>query len=165
MVGANSSRPGRHTARPGGNRPRTHPSRTPAPSAHSGARKVPSVRPSPTPGRKPVRSEARRMPPAIEHAIDDQREAIEIAMSLLYCLHSALRREVDDVGTLESEAVELASKSADLTDISAMLLVRLDSIHAALDPSELEQVKVHPERLRISELAREVFENDDGEPS
>jgi len=26
MAGGNSSRPGRHTARPGGNRPRTHPS-------------------------------------------------------------------------------------------------------------------------------------------
>ncbi len=29
MAGANSSRPGRHTARPGGNRPRTHPSPRP----------------------------------------------------------------------------------------------------------------------------------------
>jgi len=30
MAGANSSRPGRHTAGPGGNRPRTHPSPRPA---------------------------------------------------------------------------------------------------------------------------------------
>lgn len=106
-----------------------------------------------------------RIPPAIEIAIDDQRNSIETAISLLYCLHSALRREIEDAGKVESQAVEDASDEADLTDISAMLLVRLDSIHSALDPTELMQAKVDPEALRISELAREMFDSDEREAS
>jgi hypothetical protein len=94
-----------------------------------------------------------RIPPAIEIAIDDQRKSIETAISLLYCLHSALRREIDDAGRVESEAVEDASQGADLTDISAMLLVRLNAIHIALDSVALEQAKVDPEMLRITEMA------------
>jgi hypothetical protein len=80
-------------------------------------------------------------------------------------LHSTLRHQIDGTRTVESEAVENASKSADLTGISAMLLVRLDSIHAALDPTELEQAKVDPETLRISELAREIVESDERQAS
>lgn len=80
-------------------------------------------------------------------------------------IRSALRREVEDVGTPEREAVESASKSADLTDITAMLLVRLDSIHAALDAAKLVQAKVAAERPRISELTRETFENDERQAS
>jgi hypothetical protein len=106
-----------------------------------------------------------RIPPAIEIAIDDQRDSLETAISLLYCLHSALRREIEDTGSVESEAVEDASDQADLTDISAMLLVRLSSVHSALDPTELAQAKVDPEALRISELAREMFDSDEREAS
>ena len=168
MAGANSSRPGRHTARPGGNRPRTHPSRIPAPtlarSARPGVREASGNSPA-EPRREPTASKPPRIPVAIELAIDEQRKSIEAAISLLYCLHSALHREVDDGGMLESEAVENASNLAHLTYITAMLLVRLSSIHTALDAVELMQAKVDPENLRISDLARELTENDEGEPS
>ena len=101
-----------------------------------------------------------RIPPAVEIAIDEQRAHIATAISLLYCLHSALRREIEDAGRVESEAVENASESADVTEISAMLLVRLDSIHTALDPSELVKAKVDPDMMRITEMARELGTGD-----
>lgn len=104
-----------------------------------------------------------RVPPAIELAIDAQRASLETAITLLYCLHSALRREIEDAGRTESEAVESASESADVTHISAMLLVQLDSIHCALDPSELVKAIVDQEALRISELAREQIGSDERE--
>lgn len=97
------------------------------------------------------------MPAAIELAIEDQRDSMCTAISLLYCLHSALRREVrHDAGRIESETVENASKSADLTEISAMLLVRLHSIQSALDPTEVMEAKVDPEMLRLTEMARKL---------
>ena len=43
MAGAKSSRPGRHNARPGGNRPRTHPS--PLPTARKPSGRVPATLP------------------------------------------------------------------------------------------------------------------------
>jgi hypothetical protein len=96
-----------------------------------------------------------RIPAAIEIAIDDQRSSIAAAISLLYCLHSALRREIEDAGRIESPSVEHAAESADLTDISSMLLVRLDSIHSALDPTELVSAKVDPEMVRLTQMSRQ----------
>jgi hypothetical protein len=151
MATRNSSRRTRLKGRIGGNRPRTHPIPRPRRTAAPSSSKPPETKP--------------RIPPAIEIAIDDQRDSLETAISLLYCLHSALRREIEDVGTVESEAVEDASDQADLTDISAMLLVRLSSVHSALDPTELVQAKVDPEALRISQLAREMFDSDEREAS
>jgi hypothetical protein len=97
-----------------------------------------------------------RVPAAIEVAIEAQRDSLETAISLLYCLHSALRREIDDAGKIESDAVEAASKSADLTDLSAMLLVQLDAIDRALDPEELAEADPDPEIVAIAEAARKM---------
>ena len=47
-----------------------------------------------------------RIPPAIEIAIDAQQEAIGVAITLLYCLHLALRRQIEGDESDENEAVE-----------------------------------------------------------
>ena len=46
-----------------------------------------------------------------------------------------------------------------------MLLVQLNSIHAALDPSELVEAKVDEETLRLMEGTRELAGSDEGEES
>jgi hypothetical protein len=89
-------------------------------------------------------------------AIDQQRSSLETAISLLYCLHSALRREIDDAGRIESQAVTAASNSADLTHISALLMERLDAIHRGLDSLELEQASPDPEMVKLIETVREI---------
>jgi hypothetical protein len=97
-----------------------------------------------------------RLPPAIEIAIDDQRGFLTDAMSILYCLHSALRGQTEDAGPEESEAVTDAAKWVDLADITAMLLVKLHSIHSALDSVSRGQVDVDPERLMLAGAARKL---------
>jgi hypothetical protein len=64
---------------------------------------------------------------------------------------------------MESQAVEKASEEADLTHITEMLLVRLNSIHAALDATALEQAKVDPETVRFAEKARELDSGEEQE--
>jgi hypothetical protein len=61
--------------------------------------------------------------------------------------------EIEDVRRIETRAVEHAAESGDMTDISTMLLVQLDSIHAALDPTELEDAKVDRQVVRELGLA------------
>jgi hypothetical protein len=102
-----------------------------------------------------------RIPAAIELVIDNQRESICTAISLLYCLHSALRREIEDGGKIESEEVSDAADGADLTDISAMLLVRLNAVHSGLDSLALRQANVDPERVVLIEKVRELEIGDD----
>jgi hypothetical protein len=97
-----------------------------------------------------------RIPAAIEVAIDEQRSSIATAISLLYCLHSALRREIEDAGRIETEAVEDAAESADLTEISAMLMVQLNAVHNALDPVELRQANSDPEMVKLIEAVRKM---------
>lgn len=146
----------------GSSRPRNSTARR-ATKARSVKRSSPSRRR--TASEPPAPTEP-RIPAAIEIAIDDQRNSLETSISLLYCLlHSALRREIEDTGSVESEAVKGASDQADLTDISAILLVRLSSVHSALDPTELVEAKADPDALRISELAREMFERNEREAS
>jgi hypothetical protein len=98
-----------------------------------------------------------RIPAAIEVAIDDQRDCLGTAISLLYCLHSALRREIADAGPEESEAIEDATEWANLTDITAMLLVRLHAVHRSLDFVSLGQADVDPERVMLGEAARQLM--------
>jgi hypothetical protein len=150
----------RKHSRPGGNRPRTHPSPTPAPSgtrsARLGARKARSVKPSATPRRKPTASKPPRLPPAIEIALDDQRSSLEIAISLLYCLHATLRYQDEGASLTEGEAVDDAAEMADPADVTALLLVRLNSVHTALESTELVKANVDPETVRLTEMAREL---------
>jgi hypothetical protein len=97
-----------------------------------------------------------RIPPAIEFAIEDQRDSLGTAISLLYCLHSALRRGTEDPGPVESKAIEDETRWADLTDVTAMLLVRLNDIHSALDSVSLRHADVDPERVALAEAVRKL---------
>lgn len=126
---------------------------TRAGKARSVRRSLPSSR-GRNAGRQPNETEP-RIPAAIELAIDNQRDSIGTAISLLYCVHLALRRELEG-GPLENEAIEDAANWADLTHITAMLLVRLHSVHFALDSTEIVQAKIDGERLRLAEMAREL---------
>ncbi len=122
-------------------------------------------RTSPPSSRAASRSEP-RIPAAIELAIDNQRESICTAISLLYCLHSALRREIEDGGKVESEEVSDAADGADLTDISAILLVRLNAVHSGLDSLALRQANPDPEMVGLMEKVREMgIGGDEGEES
>lgn len=133
------------------------------------AAKARSVKDSPSRRRAADRPPAQskpRIPPAIELAIDEQRESVGTAISLLYCLHSTLRHQVDGAGPDEGEAVDDAAEWADLADITAMLLVRLHAVHSALDSTEIVQAKIDPERLALTEMARELgIGTDDREAS
>ena len=121
------------------------------------AGKARSVKRTKSSGRRPGRLTAKpRIPAAIEVAIDEQRTSIGTAICLLYCLHSVLRREIEDAGRIESEAVEDAAKSADLTEISAMLMVRLNAIHSALDPVELGRANPDPEMVKLIEAVHKM---------
>jgi hypothetical protein len=99
---------------------------------------------------------ARRIPAAIEIAIDDQRDSVGTAITLLYCLHLALRHDIEDPGLGESEAVVDAGEWADLTHITAMLLVRLHGVHSGLDQVALLEANPDPERVTLREEARKL---------
>jgi hypothetical protein len=108
-----------------------------------------------TAGRTPAETKP-RVPAAIEIAIDEQRDSLGTAISILYCLHSTLCYQDAGARRFESEAVEDAAKWGDLTHITAMLLVRLNGIHSALDSMELEQADIDPERLEMAEAVRKM---------
>ena len=120
--------------------------------ARAGKRKSPSRPPDATTG---------RIATAIEFAIDEQRESLGTAISILYCLHSTLCHRDAGASRFENDAVADAAKGADLTDITAMLLVRLNGIHIALDSTELEKADVDPEQIEMAEAVRKLGIGDD----
>ena len=147
----------RNSSRSGGNRPRTHPTR----SVKSTKTRHPPVTPT-----QPTQSQPLRIPVPIELAIAEQRGSLGTAISLLYCLHSALRREIEDGGPEDSEAVEFAAEGAELTHITAALLVQLRNIHIALDSVHLTHANVDPERVKMLETFRKLeIGSDEGEAS
>jgi hypothetical protein len=137
----------------GSSRPRNS---TRATKARSVKNSPPSHRRAAHRSRSPTKP---RIPAAIEIAIDEQSDSLGVAISLVYCLHAALRREIE--GPAESEAVEDAAESADLTDVTAMLLVRLNAIHAALDPVSLQHADIDTERVELTEAVRKQQIGDD----
>jgi hypothetical protein len=126
--------------------------------ARAGKRKSPSRPPDPN---------TVRVPDAIDFALDQQRDSLETAISILYCLHATLCYQDAGVGgRVEDGAVEEAAKGADLADITAMLLVLLNGIHIALDSTELEKAHIDPERLEMAEAVRKLgIGNDEREAS
>jgi hypothetical protein len=80
------------------------------------------------------------IPVQIGNAIEDQRRALVTAITLLHCLHTVLRRQTEDGGEDEPEAVQDALGWVELPDLTAMLLQRLHSVHLALDCVSLKQV-------------------------
>ena len=84
------------------------------------------------------------MPDKIEAAIECQRNRLITAITLVYCLHSALRRRLEDAGPVESIAVEVASRSAELSVITEMLLEYMHSVHQGLDSTVLARYTKGP---------------------
>jgi hypothetical protein len=143
----------RNNSRSGGNRPRTHPTR----SVKSTKARRPAA------DQQPPQTKPPRIPPRIELAIEVQRDAVTTALSLLYCLHASLLREVEPGGRSENAAVEKASDEADLTEITAMLLVRLHGIVDGLDCVNLAQADADPESVALEESVRELMADADEE--
>jgi hypothetical protein len=105
-----------------------------------------------------------RIPPAIEITLEEQRDSVKAAISLVYCLHSTLlHQEVPDAAPSESKAVDDACDMADLTDITRLLLVKLNNVFEALDPGELVEAKVDPEESRLTKIARGTSDSDERE--
>ena len=117
MAGANSSRPGRHNARPGGNRPRTHPS--PPPTARKPTGRVPATLPgrrssegkgSPRARKKPSRPRRDKTLPvsgrggSLVRSLRDARERWEDLTELLDVTHAALISEKDWALVIEETA-------------------------------------------------------------
>jgi hypothetical protein len=80
--------------------------------------------------------------------------------------NTTLIQTIEDGGLEESEAVEDAAERADLTEISAALLVRLRDIHTALDSVSLKRADVGPKRVMLAEAARklQIGSNEDSQP-
>lgn len=117
MAGANSSRPGRRSARPGGNRPRTHPS--PPPTARKPTGRVPAILPgrrtsqgggSLRPRKKSSRSKRGKTLPvsgrggSLVRSLRDARERWEDLTELLDVTHAALISEKDWALVIEETA-------------------------------------------------------------
>ena len=79
------------------------------------------------------------IPVQVGNAIEDQRRALVTAITLLHCLHTVLRRQTEDGGAEEPEAVQNALGWVELPDLTAMLLEQLHSVHLALDCVSLKQ--------------------------
>jgi hypothetical protein len=86
------------------------------------------------------RRKAPVIPIEINNAIEDQRRALVTAITVLHGLHTLLRRQTEDGGEEESEAVKDALGWVELPDLTAMLLQRLHSVHLALDCVSLKQL-------------------------
>jgi hypothetical protein len=101
------------------------------------------------------------IPAAVEIEIEDQRASLGIAISLIFCLHGALRRQIEDEDPEDCDPVAHAAEWADLTDITGMLLVRLYLVHNALDSASLREAFVNPKRVKLAEAARKLKTGDD----
>jgi hypothetical protein len=114
---------------------------SPRPRNSTRARKARSAKRSGPSHRLPTQrrqsSSASAIPVEIGNAIEDQRSSLATAMSVLYCLHTELRRQTEDGGMDESDAVKNATEWADLAEVTAMLLVQLHAIHLSLDSVSL----------------------------
>jgi hypothetical protein len=145
MATRNSSEVERRRSRVRGKRTQTRPPTRPSPTAAGSLRPRGSAKRSHPSPRSPTRRRPSSpaappvMPLEVQKAIEDQRGELATAMTLLHCLHCALRREVDHAGPDESDEVEGAVGWVELPDLTAMLLVRLHAIHLALDSVSLRQ--------------------------
>lgn len=142
LAKAHSTRPLRRSVRSDDSRPRTRPSSRAA-GSQSAQPKL-------------------RLPADLEIAIGQQRGSVGTAISLLYCLHLALCHEIEGGQIEGSEAVRDASQWADLTQITAMLLVRLHAVHTGLDSVSLVRAKVDPGDVLLADAARELVMGGDG---
>jgi hypothetical protein len=84
------------------------------------------------------------MPDKVGAVIQCQRNKLIRAITVLYCLHSALRWELEDAGPIEGIAVEAAIRLAELPEMTAMLLETIHSVHEALDLRKLARAMRGP---------------------
>jgi hypothetical protein len=98
---------------------------------------------------------------AVDVAIEDQRGNLAAAITLVYCLHATLQCEAEEGGPDEEQAVKTASEWAELSTITRMLLVRLHSIHAALDSVSLIRARDLADQAVLIAPAQELPTNVD----
>lgn len=140
------------------------------------ARKAGSAKSAPKPRRQPPRPkptklrkvddaphEAReRLPADVEIAIHEERGSLIVAISILYGLHSILRRQLEEDDSEVSDAIEDAAEWADSTKLSEMLLVKLHEVMENLDNIASGVTNVDPEDVAIVETVREQSQSQGG---
>lgn len=98
----------------------------------------------------------RRIPPAVERAIGEQRDKVGIGITLGYCLHLWSSCETEQETHESDEQVEDAIQWADKRRITSMLLVVLHSVYTGLDTVSLQRAGVAPEDVLLERWARKV---------
>ena len=122
-------------------------------------------RPKPTKPRKTgdaPRKARERLPADVVIAIHEERGSLIVAISILYGLHSILRRQLEEDDSEVSEAIEDAAEWADSTKLSEMLLVKLQAVLENLDNIASGITNVDPEDLEIAEAVREQSQSQGG---
>lgn len=103
-----------------------------------------------------------RLPAAVEIAIHEERGSLIVAISILYGLHSILRRQLEGDDSEVSDAIEHAAGWADSTKLSEILLVKLHEVIQNLDNIASGITNVDPEELAIAEEARAQSQSQGG---
>ena len=103
-----------------------------------------------------------RLPTDVEIALHEERGSLMTAISILYGLHSILRRERDGDESEVSEAVEDAAKWSDSVELSGMTLVKLHTVLKNLDAIALGRTHVDPEDVALAEAARDLVHEQGG---
>jgi hypothetical protein len=141
------------------------------PSNSTRPRKARSGNSVPKPRRKPVSPQpaklrttgevthddaSDRVPADIEIALHEERGSLITAISILYGLHSILRRERDGDESEISEALEDAAKWSNSVELSGMTLVKLHAVLKKLDAIALGKTNVDPDEVALAEAARQL---------
>lgn len=142
------------------------------------AGKARSTKSAPKPRRKPARPKAPklrtaadgmphggvpdRVPTDVEIALHEERGSLITAISILYGLHSILRRERDGDESEVSEAVEDAAKWSNSVELSGMTLVKLHTVLKNLDAIALGRTHVDPEDVALAEATRQLAHEQGG---
>jgi hypothetical protein len=84
------------------------------------------------------------IPIKIENVIECQRNKLVAVITLLHCLHSVLRRQLESTYATESFAVQAAIDIAKLPVVTEFLMENVRSVHDALDSASLRRALAGP---------------------
>jgi hypothetical protein len=76
-------------------------------------------------------------PPGLKSEIEDQRGVLVTIITLLHCLHVALKYQEDQIDEELDPRVEAGVRWVSLPEMTAMILERTHAVLSALDSSNL----------------------------
>ena len=96
------------------------------------------------------------IPEAVEAAIHEERATLITSITLLFSLHSILRRQLEGLDEI-NEPVESAEKWVNVTELTTMLLGKLSTVLRNLDAIALGRTPdVDPEDVEMTESVAEM---------